>query len=53
MQEVEGAWSGIFQQQQSAGAAQDQDPGGSSGDAGSEQQGNADEDVVDAEFEEQ
>jgi molecular chaperone DnaK len=53
MQEVEGAWSGIFQQQQSAGAAQDQDPGGSSGDAGSEQQGNADDDVVDAEFEEQ
>jgi molecular chaperone DnaK len=53
MQEVEGAWSGIFQQQQSAGASQDQDLGGSSGDAGSEQQGNADEDVVDAEFEEQ
>ena len=47
MQEVEGAWNGIFQQQQAEGASQEQqytDPSASGGDP--------DDDVVDAEFDE-
>ena len=47
MQEVEGAWNGIFQQQQAAGGSQEQAYAGPS-----ESDGDPDDDVVDAEFEE-
>ena len=50
MQEVEGAWSGIFNKQQSAGASQGHEKSADS--AGSDPQADADEDIVDAEFEE-
>lgn len=53
MQEVEGAWNGIFQQQQAAGGSQEQayeEPSGA-GEAGGSG-GDPDDDVVDAEFEE-
>ena len=48
MQEVEGAWNGIMQQQQAEGTAQQQQQA----DPGADPQADADEDVVDADFEE-